>query len=142
MIQHSKKTKCPAPNQFFGPYKFKKVKGKILFQDKNISSEYRDLYELSVKEHFSPDLFSSSTDSYSILNKLMDSNALLLIGNTKVPCYKFFQTLSGHNSVLDKYYRIVFVDKANLLPCRTETYADKDCKKLQQVTFINTYEIL
>lgn len=126
----------------YGPYKFKSSKGKILFQDKNISHEYRDLYEISTKEHFSPDLYSSSTDSYNILNELVDPNALLLIGGTKVLCFKFFQTLSGHNSVLDKYYRIVYIDKANLLPCRSETYADKDCKKLEQVTFMKTYQVL
>ena len=132
----------PGHQPIYGPYKFKKVKGKILFQDKNISPQYRDLYELTTKEHFSPDLFSSGTDSYIILNKMLNSSTLLTIGNTKVPCFKFFQTLSGHNPVLDKYYRIVYIDKANLLPCRMETYADKDCKKLDKVVFMKTYEML
>ena len=126
----------------YGPYKFKKVKGKILFQDKNISPDYRDLYELTTKEHFSPDLFSSSTDSYNISNVLLDSNALLPIGNITIPCFKFFQILSGHNSFLDKYYRIVYVDKVNLLPCTIEYYKDKDCKQLTQLVFVKSYKIL
>ena len=132
----------PNTQSRYGPYKFKKIKGRILFQDKNINVQFRDLYEISTKEHFSPNLYSSSTDSYDILNMLLDSNCLLTIGSKKVPCFKFFQILSGHNSLLDKHYQILYVDKANLLPCRTESYADKDCKNLVQVVFMKSYTIL
>ena len=131
----------PPDTPVFGPYKFKKAAEKILFQDKNVSSKYRDLYELSDKEYLSPDLFSSSTDSYTILTRLLDADALVSVGGSKVKCYKFSQLTTDHYSNY-KYHRILYVDKVNLIPCRIEFYADKDCTILQTTVFIKEYVTL
>ena len=129
----------PDIQSIYGPYKFKKTAKKILFQNKNISRRYRDLYELTLQEHLSPYLFSSSADSYNIQNRLLDSNAFINIDGVSIACFKFFQVGSDHNPVHDKYYKILYIDKHNLLPFRIEHYLDRKCTWLRSVVFAKTY---
>ena len=128
----------PDSQSIFGPYKFKRIRAKILFQDKNSDKKYRDLYELSGQEHLSPNLFSSGTDSYSITTKLLDSNILLNINNINVPCFKFLQYTTGylHSS---KYYNVLYINKNNFLPCRIESYFDKELKQVVSIIFMKSY---
>lgn len=129
------KIQSEAYQSVFGPYKFKWEKDKILFLDRKIGKKYRDLYELSNKEHLAPNLFSSNTDTYNIPTQLLDSTVSLMIGQNELPCFKFFQQVSGHNPFNDKYYRIVYIDKATYLPYRIETYVDNKCQKLMSIIF-------
>jgi len=131
--------RIPDNQSIYGPYKFKKKKNKIVFQDKNISNKLRALYELIDSVHLCPYLFSTSTDSYIIKNKLVDKNATLNIGETKLDCFKFFQVYSGHNPIRDIYYRVLYLDKASLIPLRIENYDDKECKYLNSVVFAKEY---
>ena len=133
------KHRLPGSQSIYGPYKFKKRKNKIVFQDKNISKKYRDFYKLTDSLHLVPYLFSTSTDSYNIRNKLLDSNAVIDIGGISLKCFKFLQIHYGHSQSYDKYYRIVYIDKQSFLPFRIERYLDKECTWLKSVVFAKEY---
>jgi hypothetical protein len=128
----------PSHQTIFGPYSFKRTKDGILFQDKNTGNRYRGLYNFSEVEHLAPDLFSSATDSYNITTALLDSNATVPIEERSVSCYKFLQIITGHNPIRDKTYRVLYIDKANLLPCRMEYYSDKERRKLEKTIFLKS----
>lgn len=131
--------RLPGHQSIYGPYKFKLTRKKILFQDKNIRRKFRDLYLLTDSIHSSPDLFSTSTDSYNRHSRLLDLNAVIQIDTIRLPCFKFFQVYYGHNPVYNKYYRILYLDKTSLLPVRIENYYDKDCKYLRSSVCAKKY---
>ena len=79
-----------------------------------------------------PDIFYSSTDRYSILTKLLDSNAILRVGTRSVNCFRYVQTLQ-HDFY--KEYRIVYIDKTTLLPYKFEYYDDEDLKHMGREIF-------
>jgi hypothetical protein len=115
-----------------GPYKFLKRRNKILFKDVNRSKKFFDLYNISKDEFLAPNLLSSSTDSYEILTKLLDSNAVLRVGSQDVSCFKFLQKMVYDYS---KEYRLLYIDKKSLLPYKFEYYADKNLKNMVREVF-------
>jgi hypothetical protein len=108
----------------YGPYVLKLRGNKIIYKAIGRDKKFHDLYDLSGKEHLSPDLFSTS-NSYSILNQLSDSMVILNLNNQQINCYKFLQKRTGHNP-LDFRYSILYINKKTLLPCKFEYYVSCD----------------
>jgi hypothetical protein len=116
----------------FGPYVFLKKENKILFKDLNKSKKYHDLYSIADSEFLAPDLFSSSTNSYSILTKLLDSNTVLQAGSRNISCFRYLQAMEYH---YNKEYRVIYIDKRSLLPYKFEYYVSKDLKNMSREIF-------
>jgi len=116
----------------FGPYLFKKQKNKIVFKD-TLRNAYFDLYNIFGEEFTAPDLFSSSLDSYNIPTRLINENCVIDSKRRSIKTFQFFQTLDYHNI---KQYRIIFIDKKTLLPCRMEYYESEQLQKMTRVIFI------
>jgi len=116
----------------FGPYVFLKKRNKILFKDLNRSKRYQNLYSIGDNEFLAPDLFSSSTNSYSILTKLLDSNTVLQIGSRRMSCFRYLQAMEYHYK---KEYRVIYIDKKSLLPYKFEYYDNKDLKNMIREIF-------
>jgi hypothetical protein len=119
----------------YGPYKFVKKNSQILFQDKNISTKFRDLYSVSNQNFLAPNLFSSSTDSYSIDCRLVDSNATVLIGRNAVSCYKFSEI---QDWVYSKSYSMLYIDKKTFLPVKIEGFTDYTYNHVSYKIFATT----
>jgi len=118
----------------YGPYEYKKQGDRILFKEYRRDTAFRDLYLLTTEEYLAPNLFSSSSDSYTHTTKLLDQNAVLTGVNGKTACYKFLQTEmwyeNNHLSV-----RTLFISKSTLLPIRIVYYSDLTMKTVVQDIF-------
>ena len=104
-----------------------------MFKDLSKSQKLFDLYNVNYEKFLAPDLFSTSTDSYNIATTLLDSNCVIFSGNNTVKCYKYLQVIEGR---FDNMYRVIYVGKKNLLPCRIENYNDKELKRLLSEIFV------
>ena len=117
----------------FGPYKFIRQGKKILFKDISRAKRFEDLYEIKGIEFYSPELFSTNTDSYNILTQMLDSNSVVQIGANRVVCFKYLQILDYHYK---KTYRVLYINKKSLLPYRLEYYNDSTLKTLLREVFV------
>lgn len=112
----------------YGPYAFLKKGKKLVFREVNKGRKFRELYELSEKPAYAPELFSSSPDSYSLLTYLIGSKILLETDIDVFHCYKFSQRI-GEKDI--GVFRILYIDSDSLLPIKLEYYSDSSFKNLK-----------
>ncbi len=119
----------------YGPYQFANRGQRIVFKDRSLSNKFRVLYYFDNKEYLAPDLFSTSTDSYSEITSFVDANGKVFFGKDSIRCYKFLQKIKRR---FDYLYQILYIEKKTLLPFRMEIYEEKALRTL--ITTIYAYK--